>query len=233
MESANKHWYFKWWGIGILFILLLFLIIFTASAFYIADLIKRGGLNQPGADNTSLGQTVTSDEMKFIEGDGTNFWLGSPEAKIKIIQFADFGCPYCAAAFTTLREISSNYKNDVKITFRDYPTVTGQSVELAMAARCAGEQGLFWPMHDKLFIQQGVAGRENLIALAKQIGADTSRFTACLDQEKYLSAIEKDLIDGQKLEITGTPTWFINGNRVEGNIPYETFIQIIERFLNN
>ncbi|MCU0679304.1 MAG: DsbA family protein [Planctomycetes bacterium] len=231
MEFIKKRWYFKWWGIAILLFILLFLIFFVASAFYIADTIKKGNFGQTDINNIDTGANLTDEEKKLIEGDGTNYWLGSSAAKVHIIQFADFGCAYCAASFPVLREIGLKYKNEVKIVFRDYPVVTQESVNLALAARCAGEQGMFWPMHDKLYIKQGVTSAQGLADLARQIGADINRFTACFESEKYLKEVEKDLIDGQRLEIAGTPAWFINGYRIEGNIPYAAFAEILDKLL--
>ena len=124
------------------------------------------------------------------------------------------------------------YKDDIKVIYRDFPVVSGYSADLSLAARCAGEQGLFWMMHDKLFINQGVNSNDGLLSLAAQIGADTGRFKTCIDNKKYLTDIEKDFSDGQELGIKGTPTWFINGSKIEGNIPYDIFVQIIESIIN-
>ena len=88
-------------------------------------------------------------------------------------------------------------------------------------------------MHDKLFQNQGITTTDQLAELAKQIGADVNRFNNCYSQQKYLSQIQKDFTEGNKLELTGTPIWFINGYKVEGDIPYNTFIQIIEQLLKN
>jgi protein-disulfide isomerase len=102
-----------------------------------------------------------------------------------------------------------------------------------MAARCAGEQGLFWVMHDKLFQNQGVTEIEGLVELANQVGADTNKFSSCMAKEKYLTEIQKDFSEGQSLGLTGTPIWFINGYKISGDIPHDTFIQIIENLLKN
>ena len=102
-----------------------------------------------------------------------------------------------------------------------------------MAGRCAGEQGLFWLMHDILFDEQGKIDGGNLLALASQIGADTDKFEDCFTEEKYLNDIKIDYALGEKLEIRGTPTLFINGYRLTGDLPQEALIKIIEGLLNN
>ena len=139
----------------------------------------------------------------------------------------------CKESFPKIREISTKYKDDVKIIFRDFPVVTEYSIDLAMASRCAGEQGLFWVMHDKLFLNQGISQKNEIFELAKQIGADVGKFQNCFDNQKYSEDIYQDIKDGEALELEGTPTWFINGNKISGNIPYNIFIQIVEELLIN
>ena len=229
MERSNaiKNWYKKWWGIILIIISILLLSTFFAFAFTVINIIKD--------ENTStykITEPKLDQETKIlIEGSEKNYWIGSANPKITIVEFADFACPYCQNSFSKIREISVKYKNDVKLIFRDYPVIAEYSLDLALSARCAGEQGLFWLMHDKLFANQGVSTAEEIYELAKQIGADENRFKECISSKKYEIAIQKDFSDGQSLEITGTPVWFINGNKIEGDIPYDTFIQIIEQFL--
>lgn len=105
------------------------------------------------------------------------------------------------------------------------------SLELSMAARCAGEQGLFWVMHDKLFQNQGVSGASKLIETAKQVGADTSRFASCLNSQKYIGRIQENFSDGDDLGVKGTPTWFVNGIKIEGAVPLSVWENIIQELL--
>ena len=87
-------------------------------------------------------------------------------------------------------------------------------------------------MYDKLFINQGFTTEEQLTELAKQIGTDTSRFTTCFNNKKYLKDIQQDYSDGKTLGLSGTPSWFINGEKIEGAIPHDTFIKNIELLIN-
>lgn len=231
MPDLNKPWYKKWWGILVLLFGSLLLIITCAFGFLLLDTIKNIQKNQFLSDNKISG-IENQEILKLIEGNN-NYSLGSNDPKITIVEFADFGCAFCKNSFPNIREISLKYKNDIKIIFRDYPVVNDYSANLALAARCAGEQGLFWVMHDKLFINQGISSNAEIIELAKQTGADIQRFESCISSKRYLSLIQKDLEDGKSLGVTGTPTWFINGAMVEGDIPYDIFIQIIEGLLNN
>jgi protein-disulfide isomerase len=224
-EIPRKAWYKKWWVIVLAILFVLFMIMSAVVAYYMYDIIKNGFEDDA---NTA----VSSENLKeIVMGNDDNYWIGSSKPLITIVEFADFSCPYCKESFPKIREISKKYKNQVKIIFRDYPVLSDNSFELAMAGRCAGEQGLFWVMHDKLFLNQGVSTAEELLDLARQIGADEARFKKCFEGRKYNDAIKKDYDDGVKLEISGTPTWYVNGTRVEGNIPYDIFINMIEQFI--
>ena len=236
MEQNNKikkSWYKKWWGILLIIVLIFTISIFVAFCFYIFNLNKeiKTGKFQTNQIFSLISKTnyQNSEQQKTIEG-LNSYWTGSTKPKITIVEFSDFSCPLSKNSFSKIREIGLKYKDNVKIIFRDYPLFEN-SIDLAMSARCAGEQGLFWLMHDKLFANQGVSTAEEIYELAKQIGADENRFKECISSKKYEIAIQKDFSDGQSLEITGTPVWFINGNKIEGDIPYDTFIQIIEQFL--
>ncbi|OGF24131.1 hypothetical protein A3H09_04210 [Candidatus Falkowbacteria bacterium RIFCSPLOWO2_12_FULL_45_13] len=222
MEDSIKPWYKHWWGGAAIVLSAIILFFLTASAFYFIGEIKTAKLRQNQLNRGLTGQ-------KYEASNGDNYWLGSKTANISIVEFADFACPYSEKAFPTIREISQKYKDDVKFIWRDYPVVTEYSALLALAGRCAGEQGLFWLMHDKLFQNQGVIQAEQLVALANQIGADVTKFKDCLNQQKYLKQIMQDFTDGQSFLVSGTPTYFINGYKVAGDIPYDTFVKIIEQ----
>jgi len=226
MENSIKPWYKSWRGVIIVIFLTTFLILLVAFVFYFFDLVNKA--------KKEIGQQkidLSGKQLTGVEGKDNYYWpSGSTKAKIIIVEFADFACPYCKNSFSTIREISRKYSSDIKYVFRDYP-VHENSLLLALSARCAGEQGLFWPMHDKLFLNQGVSSAEQLTKLANQIGADLTKFKDCLTKQKYLPQINKDYTDGESFGITGTPTWFINGYKVEGDIPYNLFIQIIDSLL--
>lgn len=221
-----KPWYKKWWGIIILLIFTIILIVLIAIGFFITSFIKNQSSND--ALSPSVTEQLAQEYNKLIEGSGHNYWLGNPNAPIVIVEFGDYACPFCRNSFPKIREISLKHKDDIKIVFRDYPSVAQHSLALALAANCAGEQGLFWVMHDKLFLNQGVSAEAEILELAKQIGADLEEFNSCLNDRKNLIPIEKDIDDAKALGIAGTPTWFINGQKIEGDIPENIFNQIIE-----
>lgn len=222
MENIKKSWHKTWRGVMILcFLAIILFVLATGISYFIRT--KKNSNNKLNQATTKLSGQI------FQAAAGEHYWLGTDQAKITIVEFGDFACPVCEKAFPTIREISLKYKNDLKLIWRDYPVVQNYSALLALAGRCAGEQGLFWPMHDKLFQNQGVNTAEELTALANQAGADTARFKDCLNKQKYLPQIQKDLLDGQTFGNIGTPTYFINGYRIPGDIPYDVFVEIIEK----
>ena len=160
-------------------------------------------------------------------------YFGFQQAELVIVEFADFQCPFCKEAYLTVKKIREEYQDRVKIIYRDLPDLTSHpdALNAAIAAECADEQGRFWPYHDKLFANQNNLTVENLKLLATQSGLNLSQFNQCLDNNKYAAEVQNDLQDGLKFGIIGTPTFFINGNKVPGNIPYETFKAIIEKIL--
>jgi len=170
-------------------------------------------------------------EKQYSLPEGNNYWLGSDNPKVTIVEFADFSCSACKSTSPKLRKIIFSYSRDVKIIFRDFPVISEDSLTLAMAGRCAGEQGLFWLMHDKLFEEQGKIDNSKLTSLTKEIGGDAEELTYCLKNQKYLDDIQKDFSLGEKLGVSGTPTLFINGYKVPGDLPEEALIRIVEGFL--
>ncbi len=183
---------------------------------------------------TATAPNTKNNSSQLILGNENNYSLGSDNAKLTIVEFADFACPYCKKSFPKIREISLKYNKDIKYIFRDLPIISEHSANLALGARCAGEQGLFWPMHDRLFMDQGIKEDAEIWLAAKQSGVDTSKFEACYDTQKYLPQIKKDFSDAQALGIDhiGTPVWFVNGQQVSGDIPEDVFNKIIEDILN-
>jgi protein-disulfide isomerase len=161
------------------------------------------------------------------------FARGPDTAKITIVEFTDFQCPFCKGVVPTLKELITKYSDQVRWVFRDYPIV-GLHPDAPLvheAARCAGEQNKFWLYHDLAFERAPAATPENLRAYAAEVGADAAAFSQCLDSHKYRAAIAADIETGSKLGVTGTPTFFINGVLLVGNQPAAEFQRIVEREL--
>ncbi len=221
-----EKWYHKWWGKIIMVILVVLLIIILIFGSYIGLLVyKFKKSNDDG--NLTAGQKIKY-QRTYEVPEGQNYYLGKKDAPITIIEFSDFSCPVCKSNYSKMRSLASTYKDKIKIIYRDYPVISEDSSILSMAARCAGEQGKFWQMHDRLFIEQNQFSGTALIDFAEDIQINIPMFQNCMDTNKYLTTIEKDYTDGQFLGIEGTPTFFVNGYKIVGDISLETWKDIIE-----
>ncbi len=157
---------------------------------------------------------------------------GLDTAKVTMIEFSDFQCPFCGRFYTqTLPQIEKDYieTGKVKYVFRDFPLSFHQNAQKsAEAAECADEQGKFWDYHDRLFENQESLDTDSLKKYADELGLDTEKFNDCLDSGKYTEEVQKDFKDGQQAGVRGTPAFFINGILVSGAQPFENFKQVID-----
>lgn len=145
--------------------------------------------------------------------------LGADNAKITIIEFSDYECPFCANAVDTVKSILEEYKGEVRLVYRDNPLVHlhPDAFQAAEAANCAGEQDKYWQMHDILFANQAKLDSASLKSYAVELNLDEEQFNNCLESGKYADEIRQDMEDASKYQVTGTPTFFVNGHRVIGH----------------
>ncbi len=158
---------------------------------------------------------------------------GPAAAPVTIVEFEDFQCPFCKEAQATLAELLSKYPETVRLVHRDFPldSLHPGSPKSHEAARCAGEQGKFWAYHDKLYGDAPGQGAERLKELAREIGLDMPAFERCVASAKYQAAVQKDVQEGKRLGVNGTPAFFINGRLVWGAQPLDNFIHVIQEEL--
>jgi protein-disulfide isomerase len=169
--------------------------------------------------------------------------LGSPDAKVLIIEFGDYQCPSCRMFW---KDIEPRLKKEyidtgkVKLVFRDFPLMQSHPEALlaAMAVNCAGDQQKYWEYHDKVFREQYNKGDDvirlkpaDLKKWAKDIKLDAAAFDQCLDSEKYKSEVLKDEADGEAAGVQGTPTFFINGRLMGGAQQYPEYKKLIDDLL--
>ncbi len=169
--------------------------------------------------------------------------LGDENAKVTVVEFSDFQCPFCKALFDeSLPQIKKDYveTGKVKFAYRHYPisSIHPNAQKAAEASECANEQKKFWDYHDQLFINQAdwesldtTAALAKFTEFAGSLGLDTAKFGQCLSSGKFEGAVSKDLSDGTAAGVSGTPATFINGIIVEGAVPYEQFKAQIEQEL--
>jgi len=182
------------------------------------------GASTSGAGGANVDQRGTYDVATFDDPS-----LGLSNAKVTIVEFGDFECPFCKQSYPTIRTLAQEFKDDVRVVYRDFPleTIHPNARFAALAGYCAEEQNLFWPLHDKLFQNQEDLSQAAIAGYANQIGADARAFAACVSSQAARDEVNRDIADGQAAGVLGTPTWFINGIRVAGVIPEDVFRQII------
>ena len=165
---------------------------------------------------------------------------GAANAKVTIVEFADFRCPFCERFFTdTKPQIFKDYVDTgkVKFIFRNYQFLGDASVVAGNAAECANEQGKFWEFHDWLYKNQppesdtSMYNVDSLTTAAGTLGLNTDQFRSCLSAKKYNNNVTKDMQEGQKVGTSGTPTFYINGRELVGAQPYTAFKTIIDEEL--
>ena len=159
---------------------------------------------------------------------------GGASAKVTIVEYSDFQCPFCSKGATVINEIEKKYGNKVKVVFKNFPLPFHSQAKLAAnAALCANEQSpqLFWKLHDAMFADQTKLDQNSLLETAKRLTIKVADFKICLESEKHKTTIETDIAEGQKIGIKSTPTFFVNGKLVSGAQPIDVFSEIIDEEL--
>jgi protein-disulfide isomerase len=175
--------------------------------------------------------------------------LGSQDAKVTVVEFVDYQCPYCQRNFQdTLPRILKEYVETGKVRYvaLDFPLVTihANALNAAVAARCSGEQGKYWEMHDTLFSNQNALDAERLPVYAKQLGLDGATFQTCLNNVATADRVRADMDTGQRIGITGTPAVLLGlsdpndpslvntTRKIVGAQPYTAFKAAIDSLLD-
>jgi protein-disulfide isomerase len=157
---------------------------------------------------------------------------GPETAKITILEFTDFQCPFCSRGNQTLQQLLKEYPNDLKVIYRSFPLSIHPDAPLAAeAALAAGAQGKFWEMHDLLFANQRALKKTDLITYAKTLKLDITKFQKSLDSREFQKQVESDMAFGKMLRVSATPTFFVNGNKITGAKAYSEFKNIIDTLL--
>jgi protein-disulfide isomerase len=158
---------------------------------------------------------------------------GPATAKVVVIEFGDFECPYCGQEEPIVEQMLSDYAGRIRFVFKEFPLAAIHPyAELAAeAALAANAQGQFWPYHDTLYAHQTALARADLDTYATTLGLDLTQFDAALDQGTFASAVAADIAQGQSVGVNGTPTFFINGVAVVGAVPYSELQSVIDEEL--
>ena len=167
---------------------------------------------------------------------------GSADAPVTIYEFSDYQCPFCLRFFQETKPLLDEQyiaTGKVRFVYKDFPidSIHAQARLASEAAECAGAQDAYWPMHDRLFVGKdewadNPADATVFKAYAAELGLDSAAFDNCLDSGVYSDEVQVDLEEGQRAGVTGTPTFFINGQMLVGAQPFEVLAQAIENALN-
>jgi|EndMetStandDraft_9_1072997.scaffolds.fasta_scaffold15499_2 protein-disulfide isomerase len=158
---------------------------------------------------------------------------GPADAPVTIVEFSDFQCSFCLRANSTVKQILEKYQGKVKLVFKHYPLAELHPAAAAghRAALAANEQGKFWEMHDRIFANQRALSPPDLLGHAGAIGLDMAKFMSDLEAPRLQATLDRDMAEGRKVGVEGTPTFFINGTPVVGSQPIDVFVKVIDQAL--
>lgn len=190
---------------------------------------------QPPTTETVAPAPVPSAAAGARSAIGSSPAKGPENAKITLVEFADFHCGFCKRVKPTLEQLLNKYPGQIRWIFRHFPlskTPGAGSYLTHEASVCAQEQGKFWEYHDAIFAANSISQESDLLALARDVGLNTAQFQDCLKSGKHRSLIEADLAEGAARGVQGTPIVFINDVIVAGAYPLEHFVNVIEGVLD-
>lgn len=175
---------------------------------------------------------VANADLSRIEPKGSFPSLGNPEAAVRIVEFADYACPWSRSVAPVVREYMARHATDTFFILRDFPIqeLHAQGEEVAVAADCVFKQDpkKYWIYHDRLFASQEAQSPDDLRLYALQLGLDAAAYDACVRKQLPLADIRKSLEDGVAAGVQGTPTFFFNGVKIQGAPDADTFALIVD-----
>ncbi len=201
--------------------------------------IRSGEINPAlGYTTTDFSRAATAFAAQAAESGGgsgeilgeNDPTLGTDDAKIVLVEFGDFGCPYSREVAPVVRAVVKQYSTDIQFMYRDFPiddVHPGASLA-AEGGGCAQEQDKFWEYYDAVFAMSDDLSAASLTTIAEVIGMDVAQFERCIESGYYTNDVADDTSDGANAGVVGTPTFFFNGQKVEGSIPFTIFTQIVD-----
>jgi protein-disulfide isomerase len=193
-----------------------------ARAQLVDDLTKKG----------STVRVLLDPPRHHVDVESTDPVKGPMSAPITIVEYSDYQCPFCARVNPTLDRIMQTYGDKVRIVFKDFPLPNhAEAPKASEAAHCAGEQGKYWELHDRLFANQQALQIPQIKQYAATLALDMNAFNQCLDSGKHASRVEENMKTGEALGVASTPTLYVNGRPVVGAQPFEFFKAIIDEEL--
>jgi protein-disulfide isomerase len=156
---------------------------------------------------------------------------GPAEAAVTLVEYGDYECPYCGAAYPIIKEVQERMAERLRFVFRNFPITTSHphAEQAAEAAEAAAAQGRFWQMHDVLYENQQRLGDEDLRAYAEQLGLELGPFDQELNEHMHAERVREDFMSGVRSGVNGTPTFYINGARYDDSYDRETLLAALDR----
>src|SRR5260221_12388288 len=194
-------------------------------------LMKDAKTEVPAAAAGGGGEDKGPDQDKTVYkvAAGSSESKGPKSAALDVVIFSDFQCPFCSRVEPTLKQMEKEYAGKERFTWKNYPLpFHNNAMPAAHAALAAGAQGKFWEMHDKLFANQTALDRPSLEKYAQELGLNMAKFKADLDATKYKDVIDAEQKAGTAVGVTGTTAVFINGRKISGAYPWDTFKKIAD-----
>ena len=209
MKKENRLWF---WSISIIILILLtWLMISLASP------------------NTE-GSTVLTD---------TEWSKGNPDAAVTLIEYSDFQCPACAKYYQMINKIAEEMGEEIQVIYRHFPLSRShpQAELAARAAEAAGQQGAFWEMHNKLFANQNAWSNQSnaedmFVGYAQELGLDIEKFKTDMNSKAIEDAVKDDQRSGNQALVEGTPTFFLNGEKINNPRSYDKLRQALRNKLS-
>jgi protein-disulfide isomerase len=202
----------------------------------VIETIKKGGTEAEAIRAAQASQFAhgPSQETKVLEDpitipvDGAPV-LGPKNAPVTLVEFSDFQCPYCVAAVPELRAVMKAFPTQVKLIFKQFPLDNHSQAAFAAAASLAAQnQGKFWLMHDALFAHHQDLSEQSVLTIANGLGLDVGRFQTDLKSPVLQASVQRDIADGDRVGVPGTPTLFVDGQRLNGPVTLDVLKPIID-----
>jgi len=163
--------------------------------------------------------------------EGRDHVQGPADAPLTLVEYGDYECPYCGAAYPIIKEVQARMGDQLRFVFRNFPISTSHphAEHAAEAAEAASAQSRFWPMHDLLYENQQRLGDQDLHAYAERLGLDLERFDHELAEHVHAGRVHDDFLTGVRSGVNGTPSFYINGARHNGSFDMETLLTALQR----
>jgi protein-disulfide isomerase len=176
-------------------------------------------------------RTHFAPELTLPVSDDRDHIEGSSDAPVTLLEYGDYECPYCGAAYPIIKQVQANMGSRLRFVFRNFPIATSHphAEQAAEAAEAAAAQGSFWQMHDHLYEHQRQLERADLVGYASELGLDVDRFEDELARQVHEARVREDFMSGVRSGVNGTPTFYINGVRHDDAYDVETLAAALER----